>query len=199
MWHRDKWWWPHGQKFNSYLEGGWFSPARFQIRTRGENLKFDCNPRSSNPNGDFISSSDLSLLHICYIFLQWVCSLLDIDECSEVHAVKMNKCHPNASCINTQGSYNCCCNPTYIGDGFKCGGMFGFWRRLIFHFVAQVECNSKFRRLDLWSAKHTEEALFHAPPYTNTNQLLITDNFRSFLHHYCTTGILLHIILNAYV
>nr|XP_058947345.1 neurogenic locus notch homolog protein 2-like [Pocillopora verrucosa] len=48
----------------------------------------------------------------------------DIDECSEVHAVKMNKCHPNASCTNSQGSYNCFCNPKHIGDGFECKGAF---------------------------------------------------------------------------
>ena len=54
-------------------------------------------------------------------------SLLDIDECSEAHAVKLNKCHPNASCINTKGSYNCQCNPTYTGNGFKCKGTFGFF------------------------------------------------------------------------
>ena len=36
----------------------------------------------------------------------------------------MNECHPNASCINTQGSYNCSCNPKLIGDGFNCEGRF---------------------------------------------------------------------------
>ena len=39
------------------------------------------------------------------------------DECSEVYGVKMNDCHPKASCVNTQGSYNCSCNPSYIGNG----------------------------------------------------------------------------------
>ena len=32
------------------------------------------------------------------------CFLSDVDECSKAHAVKMNGCHPNASCTNTQGS-----------------------------------------------------------------------------------------------
>nr|XP_058954581.1 uromodulin-like [Pocillopora verrucosa] len=32
----------------------------------------------------------------------------------------MNDCHLNASCVNTQGSYNCSCNPTYIGNGSIC-------------------------------------------------------------------------------
>ena len=57
------------------------------------------------------------LASLCSIF---VTSFLDIDKCSEAGAVKMNNCHLNASCINTQGSYNCFCNPTYIGDGFNC-------------------------------------------------------------------------------
>ncbi|XP_022805383.1 uromodulin-like [Stylophora pistillata] len=32
----------------------------------------------------------------------------------------MNNCHLHASCMNTQGSYNCSCNPKYIGDGYEC-------------------------------------------------------------------------------
>ena len=31
-------------------------------------------------------------------------SPVDNDECSEGYVVKMNDCHPNASCVNTQGS-----------------------------------------------------------------------------------------------
>ena len=40
----------------------------------------------------------------------------------------MNDCHPNASCVNTQGSYNCSCNPTYIGNGAICEGKFVIFR-----------------------------------------------------------------------
>ena len=40
----------------------------------------------------------------------------------------MNDCHPNASCVNTQGSYNCSCNPTYIGNGSICEGKFFIFR-----------------------------------------------------------------------
>ena len=39
--------------------------------------------------------------------------------------VKMNNCHPNASCTGIQGSYNYSCNPKYIGNGFNCEGTFG--------------------------------------------------------------------------
>ena len=61
-----------------------------------------------------------------FFFFYYVRSLSDVDECSEAHPFKMSKCHPNASCTNTQGSYNCSCNPTFIGDGFDCEGQFGF-------------------------------------------------------------------------
>ena len=40
----------------------------------------------------------------------------------------MNDCHPNASCVNTQSSYNCSCNPTYIGNGSICEGKFVIFR-----------------------------------------------------------------------
>lgn len=33
----------------------------------------------------------------------------------------------NASCINTQSSYNCSCDPNYVGDGFNCEGAFDFF------------------------------------------------------------------------
>ena len=59
-----------------------------------------------------------------------VCSLSDIDECGEAHAVKMNNCHPNASCTNTQGSYNCSCKPKYIGNGTNCKGTFDIYHAI---------------------------------------------------------------------
>ena len=57
------------------------------------------------------------------------CFLSDVDECSKAHTVKMNGFHPNSSCTNTQGSYNCSCNPIYIGNGFECKGSFGFFMK----------------------------------------------------------------------
>ena len=68
--------------------------------------------------------------------IDWQCTVSDTDECSEA-PTKMNKCHPNASCINTQGSYNCSCDPAYNGDGwmdgFNCKGTFIFCHA--FHFM----------------------------------------------------------------
>ena len=37
----------------------------------------------------------------------------DADECR----LKLDDCHGNASCINTDGSYNCICNRGFTGDG----------------------------------------------------------------------------------
>ncbi|XP_015751579.1 PREDICTED: uncharacterized protein LOC107331498 isoform X2 [Acropora digitifera] len=40
----------------------------------------------------------------------------DIDECSSA----ANECHQNASCQNTEGSYNCTCKDGFEGDGKNC-------------------------------------------------------------------------------
>ena len=65
-------------------------------------------------------------IYFSLILTKYAHYLSDIDECCEAHPSKMIKCHPNASCINTQGSYNCSCKPTYMGSGFECKGTFGF-------------------------------------------------------------------------
>ncbi|KAK5865494.1 hypothetical protein PBY51_019760 [Eleginops maclovinus] len=38
----------------------------------------------------------------------------DVDECQQ------DRCHQNAFCSNTQGSYSCQCHPGFHGDGFQC-------------------------------------------------------------------------------
>ena len=50
---------------------------------------------------------------------------LDIDECMEGGA----NCHSNATCTNTDGSYNCTCVYGYIGDGVNCTS------KAIYHFT----------------------------------------------------------------
>lgn len=42
---------------------------------------------------------------------------LDINECSEDNA-----CHPNATCVNEIGSYDCNCNEGFEGEGQNCEG-----------------------------------------------------------------------------
>ncbi|XP_043564920.1 uncharacterized protein LOC122559483 [Chiloscyllium plagiosum] len=36
----------------------------------------------------------------------------------------MNRCDPNAECLNSEGSYSCECNPYYRGNGTHCEGCF---------------------------------------------------------------------------
>ena len=38
----------------------------------------------------------------------------DIDECTR----NLSFCHSLATCVDTEGSYTCPCNPGYTGDGF---------------------------------------------------------------------------------
>ena len=42
----------------------------------------------------------------------------DIDECTE----ESDNCHHNATCNNTDGSFNCTCNSGYRGNGTFCEG-----------------------------------------------------------------------------
>ena len=44
--------------------------------------------------------------------------LLDMDECTD----GTHKCHVNAVCNNTSGSYNCTCKDGFYGDGINCTG-----------------------------------------------------------------------------
>ena len=41
---------------------------------------------------------------------------IDYDECSN----GTDTCHIKATCVNTDGSYDCECLPGYMGDGFNC-------------------------------------------------------------------------------
>ena len=39
-----------------------------------------------------------------------------MDECKD----SSRKCHFDADCTNTEGSYSCLCKSGYFGDGFTC-------------------------------------------------------------------------------
>ena len=45
--------------------------------------------------------------------------LVDVDECSE----KSDFCHDNATCFDSDGSYECECKTGFSGDGYICSGM----------------------------------------------------------------------------
>ena len=44
----------------------------------------------------------------------------DEDECLN----NSHNCSENATCTNTEGSFNCSCKPGYIGNGHNCSGWF---------------------------------------------------------------------------
>ena len=44
------------------------------------------------------------------------CNFTDIDECE----AGTHRCHKNAVCSNTNGSYTCQCETSFFGDGFMC-------------------------------------------------------------------------------
>lgn len=44
--------------------------------------------------------------------------VIDIDECK----AGASDCDMNADCTNTEGSYNCTCQPGYTGNGTTCTG-----------------------------------------------------------------------------
>ena len=45
---------------------------------------------------------------------------LDINECSG----NLHNCHDNATCSDTDGSFECFCNPGFDGDGVNCSSMY---------------------------------------------------------------------------
>ena len=46
-------------------------------------------------------------------------TISDTDECADP---SLNNCDTDATCTNTEGSYQCVCNDGYSGDGTVCQG-----------------------------------------------------------------------------
>ena len=67
-----------------------------------------------------LNTSQIPLLDKVYKvrFGQFFIFVLDVDECKR----KRNVCHVNATCNNTEGSYNCSCKDGFTGDGKTCQG-----------------------------------------------------------------------------
>ena len=61
------------------------------------------------------SELGLSLL----LFLLRICFLLDINECTK----NQHDCHLDATCSNTEGSWECFCNQGYEKNGTQCEGI----------------------------------------------------------------------------
>ena len=71
----------------------------------------------------------ISFIGLCKTFY-YSCLLLnssiflDIDECFS------NPCHNNASCTDTEGSFDCQCNTGYSGNGLNCSSKYVFsWHK----------------------------------------------------------------------
>ena len=60
-------------------------------------------------------------MHWCVTYLVVTSDELwtaDVNECTR----GTDRCHPHATCYNTEGSYTCYCNPGYTGSGRSCIG-----------------------------------------------------------------------------
>ena len=71
----------------------------------------------------------MSLADILVIFFYISNFATDIDECE----TNPHKCHQEATCNNTHGSYLCTCKPGVIGDGQNCTGTINSLKSLQIH------------------------------------------------------------------
>ena len=69
--------------------------------------------------GDGINCSSMTLY---YSFMigdhKYSFNMVDIDECE----LGIDDCHPNATCVDTVGSFECNCDPGFTGSGVECSG-----------------------------------------------------------------------------
>ena len=59
---------------------------------------------------------------------------------SEINECATDPCHVNATCQNTDGSYDCSCNDGYTGNGTDCTGMFSCWVEREIIVESHVKC-----------------------------------------------------------
>ena len=71
-----------------------------------------CNPGFE---GDGVNCTSMPGVSAVCLILNVTC-LSDIDEC----AMGTDNCHMYAECTDTEGSFNCTCNPGFEGDGVNC-------------------------------------------------------------------------------
>ena len=78
----------------------------------------------------------------------------DTDECKRTP----QKCHVNAACNNTHGSYVCTCKPGYVGDGRDCAGVKNLWNLNSIICICLVVKSQYFFRF----LKSSRDVVFHA-------------------------------------
>ena len=70
---------------------------------------------------DTMEMGSLATVSDCTFYLclgEITISLIDTDECLD----GIDKCHSDAECSDTYGSYLCVCHDGYAGDGYNCTG-----------------------------------------------------------------------------
>ena len=72
----------------------------------------------------FLFEVELNLVNIFKHFIS------DVDECQ----ISSHNCSDNATCINTEGSFNCSCKPGYRGNGYNCSGWCSVASSFLTHF-----------------------------------------------------------------
>ena len=105
----------------------WLDGLSLQDRTTYLNLR---EPRKNLVTGNMwclrlqtqdnkTKASKLTLGNVFPMTILYVYDFTDVDECKGNHS-----CHVDATCMNTNGSYNCDCHPGYTGNGQNCKGEF---------------------------------------------------------------------------
>ncbi|CAH3133412.1 unnamed protein product, partial [Porites lobata] len=78
------------------------------INTKGS---FNCSCKPGY-RGNGYNCSGTCLRSLSYFFF-------NVDECQ----ISSHNCSDNATCINTEGSFNCSCKPGYRGNGYNCSDL----------------------------------------------------------------------------
>ena len=69
----------------------------------------------------------------------------------------MNLCHTNASCTNTNGSYECQCLPGFTGDGVNCSSKRKFRVYIIIPLTYTLSFFSDINECDEYSLNNCSE------------------------------------------
>ncbi|ODM98691.1 Multiple epidermal growth factor-like domains protein 8 [Orchesella cincta] len=98
---------------------GWIYDEQGGVCTEGDYSGPYSLPEIDGVNLEFNEDNELrELIPKTYTNKTWTYSICpDVDEC----VLNLHDCnHPNATCVNTPGSYKCICNRGYTGDGRSC-------------------------------------------------------------------------------
>jgi len=66
-----------------------------------------------------ITTCELVMLHRFHSLYGAESGCVDINECQD----RIDRCDPNAMCVNEVGTYSCQCKPGFEGNGYYCGAI----------------------------------------------------------------------------